>query len=433
MMILKRRRLVRGGAVLAVLSLTGWGVLTALSSPGESNAAAASTVWADEFDGPAGSAPDSKKWRSEVKGDGFGNNELQYYTGSTDNIALDGQGNLVITAKKGNPSGLQCWNGPCQYTSGKLTTASTFTRTYGHFEARIKIPRGQGIWPAFWMLGNDIGSAGWPKSGEIDIMENVGKEPGKVHGSLHGPGYSGGNPLTGTYTLPQGKALADDFHVYSVDWSPGLVVWKIDGTEYSRKTTADAGSNKWVFDHPFFMMLNLAVGGNWPGSPDASTTFPQRMVIDYVRVTDATQGGSNGGSQTPSPTVPSDAKAVRGLDGKCLDVNAAETANGTKIQVYGCNGTPAQKWSSAAHRSLRALDKCLDVKAGGTADGTAIQLYECNGTPAQEWVLSNAGDLVNPQADKCLDIKDRKSADRTPVQLWTCKGTTNQKWKVSAS
>ncbi|BFO22296.1 glycoside hydrolase family 16 protein [Streptomyces sp. KM77-8] len=214
-------------------------------SASQASAATANAVnWSDEFDGPAGSAPDSRKWTFENGGSGNGNHELQYYRDSRDNAALDGNGNLVITARKNTDPGLQCWYGACQYTSARLNTAKTFTQAYGHFEARIKVPRGQGMWPAFWMLGDDLGSAGWPNSGEIDIMENVGYEPNTVHGTIHGPGYSGGGGIGSAYSLPNGAAFADGFHVFAVDWSPEKITWSVDGTTYQTRTppTWAAGS-----------------------------------------------------------------------------------------------------------------------------------------------------------------------------------------------
>ncbi len=147
----------------------------------------------------------------------------------------------------------------------------------------MKLPRGQGMWPAFWMLGTDIGSVGWPNSGEIDIMENVGFEPRTVHGTIHGPGYSGSGGIGAGYGI--GDDFANAFHVFAVDWSPNKITWSVDGTVYQTRTPADLGGNRWVFDHPFFLILNLAVGGYWPGDPDGSTVFPQQLVVDYVRVT----------------------------------------------------------------------------------------------------------------------------------------------------
>ncbi len=192
-------------------------------------------------------------------------------------------GNLVITAT--TAAAHTCWYGQCQYTSARLQTKGLFQQAYGRFEARIKVPAGQGLWPAFWMLGDDIDMVGWPQCGEIDIMENIGKEPGTVHGSLHGPGYSGGNPLTASFVLPGGANFADDFHVFAIEWEPNVVRFYVDTTLYETRTSADVpAGDTWVFDHPFFVLLNVAVGGGWPGDPDGTTVFPQTMLVDYVRV-----------------------------------------------------------------------------------------------------------------------------------------------------
>ncbi|MFB4423542.1 family 16 glycosylhydrolase [Streptomyces sp. QL37] len=408
------------GLVLLLSTALVAAFLLTTTGPGTSRADAAAQTWADEFDGAAGSAPDSSKWTLETGGSGNGNNELQYYTDSTRNASLDGNGNLVITARQNTDSGLQCWYGPCRYTSARLNTARTFTQAYGRYEARIKIPRGQGIWPAFWMLGDDLGSVGWPNSGEIDIMENVGKEPGTVHGTIHGPGYSGGAGIGASYSLPDGRAFADDFHTFAVDWSPNALVWSVDGQTYQTRTPADVNGNKWVFDHPFFIVLNLAVGGNWPGSPDGSTSLPQTMTVDYVRV--SASDGSGGGSGTAGP--------IKGIGGMCVDVAGASNADGTPIQLHDCNGVDAQKWTLADDGSVRAFGKCLDVQGGSTADGAAVQLYTCNGTGAQKWVHTQAGDLTNTGSDKCLDATGGSSADGTRLQIWTCTGAAGQKWTV---
>jgi beta-glucanase (GH16 family) len=148
----------------------------------------------------------------------------------------------------------------------------------------MKLPRGKGMWPAFWMLGNDIKSKGWPACGEIDIMENIG-DPSRVYGTLHGPGYSGSHGIQGHYDLPRNVGADSAFHVYAVNWSPGKIVFSMDGVVYATRTKQDLPEGtSWVYDHPFFILLNLAVGGLWPGNPDPSTVFPQQMLIDYVRV-----------------------------------------------------------------------------------------------------------------------------------------------------
>ena len=239
-------------------------------------------AWSDEFNGPNGSAVDASKWVQETGGNGWGNDELEYYTRRPQN-AYQQDGNLVIKALQEKYTGSD--GVTRNYTSARLKTLGRFSQTYGRFEARIKIPRGQGIWPAFWMLGNDIDKPGWPDCGEIDIMENIGKEPALVHGTIHGPGYSGAHGIGGPYGVSGGPAIADDFHVFAVEWEPNAIRFYVDEHLYTTRTPADLPKGaKWVYDHPFFLLLNVAVGGNWPGSPDASSVFPQEMLVDYVRV-----------------------------------------------------------------------------------------------------------------------------------------------------
>lgn len=238
--------------------------------------------WSDEFNAPDGSPVDSSKWVSETGGNGWGNQELEYYTTRRENAFHQG-GNLVIKVMQEKYTG--AGGVSRDYTSARLKTAGKFSQKYGRFEARIKIPRGQGIWPAFWMLGDDIGKIGWPKCGEIDIMENIGKEPSLVHGTIHGPGYSGDKGPGSPFALPDNARFADDFHIYAIEWEPKAIRFYVDDRLYATRTPAElpAGA-KWVYDHPFFLLLNVAVGGSWPGNPDATTQFPQTMLVDYVRV-----------------------------------------------------------------------------------------------------------------------------------------------------
>lgn len=239
-------------------------------------------VWSDEFNLTDGTAPDPTKWSTQTGGDGFGNSELEYYTSRLDNAHISA-GNLVITAKRETFAGSD--GVTRQYTSARMQSKEKFQQQYGRFEARIKLPGGgQGLWPAFWMLGNNIDRLGWPACGEIDIMEAVGFEPSTVHGSLHGPGYSGGNPLTGTFSLPQGQRFSADFHVFAVEWEPAAIRFYVDNVLYETQTPQNVPNKHWAFDHPFFLLLNLAVGGAWPGNPDAATDFPSSMLVDYVRV-----------------------------------------------------------------------------------------------------------------------------------------------------
>jgi len=240
-------------------------------------------VWSDEFGAAAGTPIDSTKWKHDVGGGGWGNNQLEYDTSRTSNASHDGSGNLAIVARRETYTGTD--GVTRDYTSARLNTAGKLEHAYGRFEARIKLPVGQGIWPAFWMLGNDIGTVSWPTCGEVDIMENVGNAPGVNHGSLHGPGYSGATPMTASYTLPGGARFTDAFHTFAIEWEPTAIRWYVDGNLYQTRTPASLpGGSRWVFDHPFFIILNVAVGGNWPGSPDGSTVFPQTMLVDYVRV-----------------------------------------------------------------------------------------------------------------------------------------------------
>ena len=239
-------------------------------------------AWSDEFGGSNGSGVDPAKWVLEVGGGGWGNQELEYYTNRLQNAHVQ-NGNLEIQAQREKYKGQD--GVTRDYTSARLKTLGKFSQTYGRFEAGMKIPYGQGLWPAFWMMGDDIDRVVWPACGEIDIMENVGKEPSIVHGTIHGPGYSGAAGIGASYTLPTGKKFADDFHIFAVEWEPNAIRFYVDGNLYETRTRADLPQGRrWVFDHPFFLLMNVAVGGSWPRNPDASTVFPQTMLVDFVRV-----------------------------------------------------------------------------------------------------------------------------------------------------
>ena len=254
-------------------------------------------IWADEFALPEGSSPDASKWSFDIGGNGWGNAEWQTYTSRTNNARIEG-GQLVIEAKQ------EAFTGPDNiqrnYTSARLLTKGKWSWTYGRMEARIKIPFGQGIWPAFWMLGANIDSVGWPACGEIDILENIGREPAIVHGTIHGPGYSGAGGIGGAYSLPGNVPFADDFHIYAVEWSTNQIKWFVDGQQYLSLTPANLPNGAtWVYTQPQFILLNVAVGGQWPGYPDQTTIFPQRMTVDYVRVYSIT----NVSPASPNATV----------------------------------------------------------------------------------------------------------------------------------
>lgn len=230
-------------------------------------------MWQDEFDGNG--APDASKWTFETGGSGWGNNELQYYTAG--NNAKIEDGNLVITAKKELVSGKA-------YTSSRMITRGKGDFLYGRFDIRAKLPRGRGTWPAIWMLSSDNAFGPWPSSGEIDIMEHVGFDQNKVHSSVHTSAFNGlrGNQKSASKVIP---GVSDEFHNYRVDWTPYSVRGYIDDVQYFEYTNENSGFTTWPFNKRFYMLLNIAVGGNWGGAQGVDDNiFPQSMTVDYVRV-----------------------------------------------------------------------------------------------------------------------------------------------------
>ena len=241
-------------------------------------------VWEDNFD--IDGAPDPNRWGYDL-GDGteqglpgWGNGELQYYTDRPENATIQ-NGVLLITAREESFEGFE-------YTSARLLTKDLFEQQYGRFEARIRLPFGQGIWPAFWMLGADVDENPWPAAGEIDIMEYRGQEPTVLVGSVHGPGYNGADAISKEYTLENDR-FDTGFHIFGVEWGPDFINYYVDDVLYNQITPEDIeeetdGEGVWVFNKPFFILMNLAVGGNFVGPPNAETQFPQTMLVDYVRV-----------------------------------------------------------------------------------------------------------------------------------------------------
>nr|WP_274387473.1 family 16 glycosylhydrolase [Salsipaludibacter albus] len=243
-------------------------------------------AWSDEFDGPAGAPADPADWTYETGGWGWGNQELQYYTDSTDNAALDGDGNLVITAREVDDpaaAGLPCWYGDCTHTSARLITEGKREFGHGRWEARVKVAEGTGIWPAFWSLGNDFRRVGWPQTGEIDVMEFVGRQPTSIFGTIHGPGYSGGESY-GSGPVDLGEPVGNAYHTFAVEWQDGLITWELDGVQYHTATPADVDPDEWVFDHPFTLLMNVALGGNFGGPLGDDLDLPQETLFDWVRV-----------------------------------------------------------------------------------------------------------------------------------------------------
>ena len=316
----------RSEIVIACVVLLAGRALAQTTPPGNSW----TLVWSDEFDGPAGSAPNPQYWTYDLGANccaNSANNELETYTNSAENVHLDGVGDLDIHLE--NPS-------PGVYTSARIKTEGLLAVTYGRIEARIKIPFGQGMWPAFWMLGSNFPALGDPNCGEIDIMENIGKTPATAYGSLHGPdSYS----VTVPYQLPSG-ILPDEFHVYAVEWSANQITFYVD--DYLYATETNTGEPGWVFNYPtnpFFIILNAAVGGNWAGPPDTTTKFPQDMLVDYVRVYQA--------ADSPGPVINA---------GGVVDAatGAAALAPGSLASIYG-QGLSAVTNSSTFDASANAF------------------------------------------------------------------------------
>lgn len=276
-------------------------------------------VWQDEF---AGESLDPANWTFDIGGHGWGNNELQAYTDRPENVRVE-DGMLIIEARA-EPFVRR------NYTSGRIKTQGLHAWTYGRFEARMQLPYGNGMWPVFWMLGEDIDIAGWPACGEIDIMEHIGRETNRIHGTVHGPGYFGSGGVGNYTTVPN---LAEEFHVYAVEWEPEEIRWYVNDVQYFR-ITPESVRGTWVFDHPFFLLINLAVGGEWPGPPDDTTVFPQFLKVDYVRV-----------YQRPDmmETTPTERGVMHLGD---IVVSAEENADGTwqavaTMTVLDANGKPA--------------------------------------------------------------------------------------------
>ena len=268
---------------LRINALTGTPVVSALEVDFRKAGTSDTELLGEDFDGAAGSPPSASHWGYDIGGNGWGNNEQETYTKRLVNSVLDGSGHLLITARK------ETYTGPDgitrNYTSARLTSQGRFQFQYGSAVARIQVPGGQGLWPAFWMLGSNIATAGWPLCGEIDVMENVGSEPTVTHATIHAGGKAGLQWLAGNSTSAA-SPLSGGYHTYGVVWGPTAVSMSIDGRTYMTASAEDITSDEWWnFTQPNFLLLNLAVGGTWPGSPDTTTPFPATMSVDYVHVT----------------------------------------------------------------------------------------------------------------------------------------------------
>jgi beta-glucanase (GH16 family) len=399
----------------------------ALLVAGMSTRASAQT-WNEDFNG---SSVNTADWNFETGT--AANNELEWYQTNNASVA---NGMLTIQARHQAVGGMQ-------YTSSRINTAGKHQFQYGHVEARIQGPLGQGYWPAFWMLGANIGSVGWPSCGEIDIMETV-NATNTEFGTIHW-----GNP--GSTHVQFGVNTPMNFpawETFAIDWTPSSITWLLNGQSFGSANIANNINGTAAFHQPFFIIINFAVGGDWPGSPNASTVFPANLNVDYVHVSPV--GGSTPPPPTPTnPPGPTPTSAPGGggtivnkNSGKCVDAAAAGTANGTVVQQYTCNGTNAQKWTRVATSggyvrvgSNNNTNQVWDVTGVSTVDGAKIQLWAYGGGNNQQWLPVAEGGgyfhLVSRNTGKCLDVPGASTADAVQLQQWTCNGTAAQSFQMN--
>jgi beta-glucanase (GH16 family) len=396
-------------------------------------------VWNDEFNGPKGSAPDASKWTYDTGGGGFGNGEIETYcapgsnaspcVASNPNIFQDGNGNLVIQAR----------NSGGNWTSGRMKTQGLAQFQYGRIEARMKLPVGAGLWPAFWMLGVDLTSVGWPQSGEQDIIEWVQSySPNVTSSTIHGPGYSGANGVGSTTTFANGGRTDDaSYHVYGVIWSPNsMQFYRDDFTRpFFTVTPSTPGVNgQWVFNAPFFVLMNLAIGGGgFPGFTNSSTPNPATMLVDYVRVYTATNAINTSAWYN----------VINQNSGDCVDATGFGTTNGTGVQQWACgNQQSNQEWQFQPTDSgffkvvsRGAPAEGWDATNFGTVNGTLIQLWQFGGGTNQHWqpvALGNGNfKFVGRASGRCLDVPGASTANGVQLQLFDCNGTGAQAWTLT--
>jgi beta-glucanase (GH16 family) len=401
-------------------------------------------TFADNFTGCAGCGVDPNNWRYDT-GTGFGTGEIENMTTSTANVFQDGAGHLVLRALHSGSNPTSGW------TSGRIETqSSSFGAPPGGvvmMQSSIQQPNlntsnGLGYWPAFWMLGAPLRSGStWPSVGEIDILEDVNSQS-LVYGTQHCGSFPGGpcNEPNGIGSGPRScGGCQTGFHTYAVQIdrsvSPEQIRWFLDGNNYFTISANQVDATTWsnAVDHPFFILYDLAMGGGFPNgvcgctSPNSATASGGQMTMEYVAVYNkAPAGGGGGGGGGAGRTG-----QITGNGGKCVDVAAANPADGTHIQLFTCNGTNAQRWTwNTGDNTVRALGKCMDVAAAGTTNGTKIQLFTCNGSGAQVWQARSNGSLFNPQSGRCLDDPGANPADGIQLQIWDCNGTVAQVWHM---
>ncbi|QMU76578.1 family 16 glycosylhydrolase [Streptacidiphilus sp. PB12-B1b] len=395
-----------------------------------------STVFSDDFNGAAGSAPSSSNWIYDTgPGSNFGTGEIETMTNSTNNVHLDGNGDLDITAIGSGSN----------WTSGRIQTptANVGAPAGGELEVTASIEQpnpssGTGYWPAFWMLG----PGQWPENGEIDILEDV-NALSEHSGTFH-CGTDPGGPCNETDGLGSGlqscSGCQTGYHTYTAivnrtNTSDESITWYLDGNQFYSVSESQVGASTWqaAVDHNFSIIFDLAMGGGYPNgvcgctSPTGATTSGASMSVAYVAAYETTGSGGGGGGGGGGTGV----GPITGYDGLCVDDRSSSTADFNPVQVYTCNGTAAQQWTVVeAGSTLHVLGKCLDINGGGTADGTTVDLYDCNNTAAQVWEPQSDGALYNPQSNKCLDDTGWSTTPGTQLQIWDCTGGANQKWNL---
>ena len=392
-----------------------------------------STVFSDDFNGAAGSAPSSANWIYDTgPGSNFGTGEIETMTNSTSNVHLDGNGDLDITALGSGSN----------WTSGRIQTptANVGAPAGGELEVTASIEQpnpasGTGYWPAFWMLG----PGQWPENGEIDILEDV-NALSEHSGTFH-CGTDPGGPCNETDGLGSGlqscSGCQTGYHTYTAivnrtNASDESITWYLDGNQFYSVSESQVGAATWqaAVDHNFSIIFDLAMGGGYPNgvcgctSPTSATTSGATMSVAYVAAYETS--GSGGGTPPPSGST----GPITGYNGLCMDDRSGSTADFNPVQVYTCNGTAAQQWTVVqAGSTIQDFGKCLDIDGGGTADGTTVDLYDCNGTAAQVWEPQSNGELYNPQSNKCLDDTGYGGSG-TQLQIWDCADTSNQQWNL---
>ena len=387
-----------------------------------------STVFSDAFTGGAGSGIDSQWMYDTGPGSNFGTGEIETMTNSTSNVYQDGNGHLNITALGSGSS----------WTSGRVqtTSANVGAPAGGQLEVTASIQQpngGLGYWPAFWMLG----PGQWPENGEIDIMEDV-NTLSDVAGTIHCGTFPGGPCNEGNGIGSGLRACGgcqSGYHTYTMilnrtNTAAESISFYLDGNQYFTVNESQVGTSTWqaAFDHNLSIIFDLAMGGGFPNgvcgctTPTSSTASGGTMSVAYVAAYTTTGGGGGGGGGGGS--------AITGYNGLCVDVRGANSANFTPVQVYTCNGTPAQQWTVVqAGSTLHALGKCMDINGGGTANGTTVDLYDCNNTGSQVFIPQSNGSLYNPQSGRCLDDTGFGGSG-TQLQIWDCSGGANQVWHL---